>query len=60
MKIETLIELVAQEYGVSSDAAFPFKTGYLIGMLEDLQYRFPEVKQYVDQRAATLTSAGAV
>lgn len=53
VNVENLVNHVTTEYGVSADAAYPFKAGYMIGMIEEMQLRFPEVREFLESRART-------
>lgn len=53
VKVGDLIDHVATEYGVGDTAAYPFKVGYMTSMLEELQLRYPEVREYLESRART-------
>lgn len=51
INIQDLMDHIATEEGVSISASYPFKTGYLIGMLDELQLRCPEVRETLESHA---------
>ena len=46
--VARLIDHISDDLGVSEQASYPFKTGYLIGIVEELARRSPEVSEYLD------------
>lgn len=51
VKVQDLMDHIVTEVGVSSDAAYPFKAGYMISLLEDLQLRYPAVQEVIASHA---------
>jgi hypothetical protein len=51
MDIQKFLDHVTREYGVSDDAKYPFKTGYLIGLISDIMLEFPETRKVLEFHA---------
>jgi hypothetical protein len=49
--VSNLMDHIVKEVGVPDEASYPFKVGYMIGLLNDLQLRYPEVVEFLETHA---------
>lgn len=58
VNVQDLMEHISEELGVGSTASYPFKVGYMVGILEEMQLRYPEVRNYLESHAREYNFAG--
>jgi len=51
INVSNLMDHIAKEVGIGDEASYPFKAGYMIGLLNDLQLRHPEVVEFLETHA---------
>lgn len=58
--VQDFIEHISKECGTNSESKYAFQSGYLIGILEGLQLRCPEVRESLESHARQHNYVGKV